>query len=290
VRIESFTDPSLKQDAEIQPDGTITLRLLNQVYAARTTVTQLQHEIERRYKQYYKQPAILVTPLKVDSKLEDLRSSIDLRYGYGGQSRQAKVTPEGSIQLPVVGSIPVQGLTLNELQTELEERFAAQIAALDITPVLLRRAPRYIYVVGEVPLPGRYELSGPTTVMQAISMAGGWNHGGNVWNTVIFRRGDDWRLMATKLDLRGSLYGHRPCPADEIWLNDSDIVLVPKTGILVAQNVIDLVFKQGVFKVVPFRLTAAYSTFRVSGVSPTVPLTPNIPTAPHIPVPVPSQQ
>lgn len=288
VRIESFTDPALNQNLTIQPDGTITLRLLNEVAAARTTVTQLQNEIERRYRKYYKEPAITVTPLKVDTKLEDLRSSVDLRYGYGGQSRRAKVTPEGTIQLPGIGSIPVQGLTLNELQTELEERFAARIAALDVTPVLLARAPRYVYVVGEVPLPGRYELSGPTTVMQAISMAGGWNHGGNVWNTVIFRRGDDWRLMATRLELRGPLYGHRPCPADEIWINDSDIVLVPKTGILVAQNVIDLVFTQGVFKVIPFKLTTSYNTFRVIGVSPVVPITP-VPTPPA-PVPVPGPQ
>ena len=27
----------------------------------------------------------------------------------------------------------------------------------------------------------------------------------------------------------GALLGVRPCPADEIWLRDSDIVLVPKT-------------------------------------------------------------
>ena len=44
--------------------------------------------------------------------------------------------------------------------------------------------------------------------------------------------------MATSLDLHGPLYGKRPCPADEIWLNDSDIVLVPKSGILVADNII----------------------------------------------------
>lgn len=288
VRVESFTDPALNQNLAIQPDGTITLRLLNEVYAARTTVTQLQNELESRYRKFYKQPAITVMPLKVNSKLEDLRSSVDLRYGYGGQSRRAKVTPEGTIQLPGLGSIPVQGLSLDEVREELEERYASRIAALDVTPVLTARAPRYVYVVGEVPLPGRYELSGPTTVMQAISMAGGWIHGGNVWNTVVFRRADDWRLMATRLDLRGPLYGHRPCPADEIWLNDSDIVVVPKTPIRVAQNVIDLLFTQGLFKVVPFRLNASYSTFRVIGVTPVVPITSGLPTpTPHVPPPTP---
>lgn len=288
VRVESFTDEMLNQDLTIQPDGTIMLRLLNQVYAARTTVAQLQNEIERRYKKYYREPAINVMPLKVNSKLEDMRSSVDLRYGYGGQSRHAKVTPEGTIQLPGIGSIPVQGLSLDEVRTELEERYATRIAALDVTPVLVTRARRYVYVLGEVRAPGRYELDGPTTVMQSISMAGGWIHGGNVWNTVVFRRGDDWRLMATRLDLRGPLYSRRPCPADEIWINDSDIVLVPKSRVLVAQNVIDLVFKQGLFKVVPFRLNTSYSTFRIIGLVPKVPITSGLPTPPtHIPGPTP---
>jgi polysaccharide export outer membrane protein len=59
--------------------------------------------------------------------------------------------------------------------------------------------------------------------------------------------------MATMLDLRGALYGHRPCPADEIWLNDSDIVVVPKSPILVADDIINLVFTRGIYGVVPFQ-------------------------------------
>ena len=101
-----------------------------------------------------------------------------------------------------------------------------------------------------------------TTAMQAISIAGGWIYGGNLWNTVVFRRGDDWRLLATKLDLRGPLYGKRPCPADEIWLNDSDIVLVPKHGILVADNIISLLFTQGLYGIAPFSTATTFSITR----------------------------
>ncbi|HVX59067.1 MAG TPA: polysaccharide biosynthesis/export family protein [Pirellulales bacterium] len=259
IRVESFTDEALNRDLIIQPDGTITLRLLGQVKATKRDVAQLRDEIEELYQQYYKTPAITVTPLRVNTRLEDLRATVDSRFGFGGQSRRARVTPEGTIQLPAVGSVPAQGLSLNELKRELDERYAAEVEGIEITPVLTTRAPRYVYVLGEVRLPGRYTLEGPTTVMQAISLAGGWNHGGNLWRTVVFRRGDDWRLMATMLDLRGPLYGHRPCPADEIWLNDSDIVLIPKTGILVANNVIDLIFTHGLYGIVPFGASTSFS-------------------------------
>lgn len=262
LRVESLSDALLNRELVVQPDGNITLPLINEVRATRHTIVQLREEIERRLRTFYKEPAITVTPLRLNTRLEDLRATSDARFGFGGQSRRARVTPEGTIQLPALGSVPVQGLTLMEVKRELTERLGRRFEGMEIMPVLTTRAPRYIYVLGEVRTPGRYELVGPTTVMQAISMAGSWVYGGNLWNVVVFRRGDDWRLLATKLDLRGPLYGKRPCPADEIWLNDSDIVLVPKSRILVADNIISLIFTQGLYGVAPFSGATTFSITR----------------------------
>jgi polysaccharide export outer membrane protein len=107
--------------------------------------------------------------------------------------------------------------------------------------------------------PGRFNLVGPTTVMQSIALAGGWNNGGNLREIVVFRRGDDWQLMATKLDMRGALIGKRPCPADEIWLRDSDIVVVPKSAILLTDDFIELVFTRGLYGVIPLNASYSYS-------------------------------
>lgn len=261
VRVESFTDPTLNRDLLIQPDGTITLRLIGQVKATRQTVVQLRETLEQAYVKYYKIPAITVTPLKVNTKLEDLRATVDARAGTGGQNRQARVTPEGTIALPAIGNVPVQGLTLGELKRELDERFAAEVEGIEVTPVLVTRAPRHAFVLGEVRNPGRLTLDGPTTVMQALSMAGGWNVGANTRQIVVFRRGDDWRLMATMLDLRGALYGKMPCPADEIWLNDSDVIIVPKSPILVADDIINLVFTRGIYGIAPYSVSTSFSFF-----------------------------
>jgi polysaccharide export outer membrane protein len=143
-------------------------------------------------------------------------------------------------------------LTLAELGHEIEARYTEVVDGIEVTPVLAQRAPRYVYVVGEVANPGRFTLDAPTSAMQSIALAGGWNVGANLRQVVIFRRAEDWRLMATKLDVRGALYGKRPCPADEIWLRDSDIVVVPKSPILVADDFIELVFSRGLYGVLPF--------------------------------------
>lgn len=259
VRVESFTDPALDRELIIQPDGTITLRLLGQIRATDRTVPQLRDELEELYTKFYKMPAITVTPLTVNTKLEDLRAAVDRRYGTGGQSQLVKITPEGTISLPAIGSVPAQGLTLTELQRELNERYWEQIEGIEVMPVLIQRAPRYVYVLGEVTAPGRHEMTGPTTVLQALAMAGSWNTGANLKQIVIFRRGDDWRLMATMVNLDPALFAKEPCPSGEIWLSDSDVIIVPKSPILVAADFIELAFTRGLYGVLPLDISMNFS-------------------------------
>jgi polysaccharide biosynthesis/export protein len=116
---------------------------------------------------------------------------------------------------------------------------------------LSQRAPRYVFVLGEVKTPGRFTLEGPTTLIGAIGMAGSWTVGANLRQVVVFRRGEDWRLLATMLDVNGALYGRRPVPADDIWLNDNDIVVVPKTPITVVDEFIGQFFTQGLYSAFP---------------------------------------
>ena len=160
----------------------------------------------------------------------------------------ARVT--GAVK-PAIGSVPVQGLTLGELREEINERYRQEVEGMDVVPVLAQRAPRYVFVLGEVGLPGRFELTGPTTMLQALSMAGSWNVGANLKQIVVFRRGEDWRLMATMVDLHAALHGNQPCPPGELWLSDSDVIIVPKSPILAADDFIDLVFTRGIYGVFP---------------------------------------
>jgi polysaccharide biosynthesis/export protein len=251
IRVESFTDSEIDRDLLIQPDGTITLRLLGQVHATGRTVTQLRDSLEKLYKEYYKVPSITVTPLKVNSKLEDLRATVDRRAGIGGQQQTVRVTPEGTVSLPAIGSVRAQGLTLSEFQDEINERYRQDIEGIQVIPILSQRAPRYVFIEGEVNNPGRFEMTGPTTALQAITMAGGWRVGANLRQIVVFRRGDDWRLLATMIDLEGALLGRTPCPKGEIWIDDSDVIIVPKSPILQADDFINLVFTRGIYGVFP---------------------------------------
>lgn len=261
IRVESLTgdtgqgpaeQDNIRRDLVIQPDGTISLPLLGQVRAAGSTIDNLRQDLEIRYQKYYKVPAITVTPIRVNTRLEALLNAVYARRANNaGGLPQMKVQPDGRVYLPGLGPICAQGLTVEELKNEIDARYEEVIPGVDVTPIILARAPRYVFVLGEVRSPGRFTLEGPTTLMGAIALAGGWNSGANLRQVVVFRRGDDWRMLATMLDIQGALYARRPAPADDIWLNDADIVVVPKSPILVVDEFINHFFTNGMYSMFP---------------------------------------
>ena len=105
-----------------------------------------ERNLEELYNEFYKEPTITVTPISVNTKLEDLRSTVDSRAGQGGQTFQTRVSPDGTVQLPAVGSTPAQGLTLTELEMEVDERYRAIVDGIEVTAVLVQRASRFVYV------------------------------------------------------------------------------------------------------------------------------------------------
>jgi polysaccharide export outer membrane protein len=252
LQISSASDASVNQERiTVLPDGTISLPLVGQIRAASKTISDLQDELNDAYLKYLKNPSILVQVIDGNTPLKDIRDAVDSRFGSGGQTRQSIVSPDGTVQLPVVGSVPAVGLTLDEIRREVNARYRDLAEGIEVTPVLLTRAPRFVYVIGQVAQPGRYELVGPTTVMQAIALAQGDLQGGNLRNVVVFRRDEQWRLTATRLDLAGAIYGRRPFPSDEIYLRDSDIVLLPRKPIQRLSEAADLYLTRTLYAIFP---------------------------------------
>ncbi len=252
VRIEILRDETMARELTIQPDGTILIPFVGRVMASDRSAEQLQRELTEKLTEHYKNPIVLITPVKVNTRLEDLRASVDRRSGNGGQSQLVRVSPDGTVQLPGVDQVQVQGLTLNEVKEEIDAAYQNRFGGIEVTPILVSRAPRLLYVLGQVNNPGRFEMQGPTSVMQAIALAGGWSNGANLRQVVVFRRDDDWRMKAVMLNLTGALYGNCPLPKDEIWLRDSDILLLPQRPIKVIDEAIQLVFTDGFYSMFPF--------------------------------------
>ena len=256
VLIESVSDADLQRGTlerglVIQPDGTITVRLLGQIHAAGLTVSQLRKVLESKYKKLYDEPSIDVTPVKTNTLAEDIRNAVGGASGLQQQALNITVMPDGEIRLPGIGGLCVQGFSLAELKREINLRYQELVVGLEAEPILTQQADHFVHVLGEVATPNRFQLNGPTTALGAIALAGGNLPGGNMRQVVIFRRAEDWRLISTMLDLQGAVYGKRPTPSDEIWLRDGDVVIVPAKPIQRIDNWIEQIFTNGIYRVAP---------------------------------------
>ncbi|MCC9656915.1 polysaccharide biosynthesis/export family protein [Rhodopirellula halodulae] len=249
---EKLTRGTLERGLEIQPDGTLTLRFIGQIHAAGQTIDQLRDLLNERYEEYYPDPSIDVTPVATGNVARQIREAISGSEGFNPQQTVQTITPEGTIRLPRLGAVPAQGLTLSELKREIILRYDSMSAGLDVEVVLEQQAPHYVYVLGEVAAPGRFEIDAPTTVLGGMALAGSYVPGANLRQVVIFRRGPNWELLSTMLDLRGALLAKQSHPADEIWLQDGDVVIVPPSPIRLFDRFVSQVFTEGIYGIVPF--------------------------------------
>lgn len=258
IMIESLEDGTninrgtLERGIEIQQDGTISLRLIGRVHAVGLTLDQLQDLLIKNYKKFFDKPTIDVSPVVTNVAVEDIRSAIGGAGGFNEQSISRTVTPDGTIALPKIGEVLVQGLGINEIKQEVNLRYQVVATGLDVEVALETQAPHFVSVLGEVQAAGRFEMQGPTTVLSALALAGGRRTGGNLRQVVVFRRADDWRLLSTVLDIRKAVLGKDPLPRNEIWLRDGDVVIVPTSPIQRFDNFVSMVFTQGIYGVIPF--------------------------------------
>jgi polysaccharide export outer membrane protein len=89
-------------------------------------------------------------------------------------TREVPVRPDGKISFPLLDDILAAGLTPLELKTTLTEKLRQFVSDPRIT-VMVQEVNSYkVYLMGEVVTQGALVLKNRTTLVQAISMAGGF--------------------------------------------------------------------------------------------------------------------
>ena len=89
--------------------------------------------------------------------------------------KQVIVLPDGSITLPLVGRVEVAGLSTPEAEQRVTEKLKKYLPNPVVTIVIVGIDGNRAYVIGKVLKPGPLLISGPLTVLQAISIAGGFD-------------------------------------------------------------------------------------------------------------------
>ena len=155
---------------------------------------------------------------------------LDIKFFYNPElNEQVTVRPDGRISLQLVREIIAAGLTPAELTDLLTKKYAAELKKPEVTVIVRSFGGHKIYVDGEVTKPGMFSLMGFTTVLQAISQAGGMKDSARMSEVVLIRRGAGNKPLALQVNAQQVIDGTDM--SQDIALKPYDIVFVPKSPI-----------------------------------------------------------
>lgn len=139
------------------------------------------------------------------------------------------VAPDGSITFPYIGTQSIKGLTLPRIQDHIQNQLANGYIKYPVVAVYLKESRSRKYLVyGEVMRPGAYPIEDNTTVLRAISIAGGFTKFGSPNRVKVLRErkgGTGYEPM--KVDLKAAMDGR----------NDQDLVLQPGDMVVVSEGI-----------------------------------------------------
>ena len=144
-------------------------------------------------------------------------------------TQQVRVGADGKAPLALLGDISVAGMTAQEaaetIARELRDR--KFLLRPQVNVLVKEFSSQGVSVTGEVQHPGIYQVLGPRTLLDVVSMAGGLTNVADTRITVKRRDGAEEKIMA-KLqadDADTSL-------ANNVQIFPGDLVLVPRAGVV----------------------------------------------------------
>ena len=142
-------------------------------------------------------------------------------YGSDEKTEEVFVNREGIVVLPLLGPVNVTGMTYGEASKYIQDKAKSELIGTQINISIREVRAVGVYVLGEAYKPGKYLLSGLSTVTNALFISGGVNKKGSLRNIQIKR---DNKTVATydfyDFLLKGSL-------DSEVTLQDGDIIFIP---------------------------------------------------------------
>ncbi|TRU24374.1 MAG: polysaccharide export protein [Microcystis aeruginosa Ma_SC_T_19800800_S464] len=138
------------------------------------------------------------------------------------------VDPDGNFLVPILGRIPVLGLTLDEVQTKIRLELGRKYLREEpeVIAVLTAARPVQLTILGEVQRPGFYSVAPNTPLAQVLLAAGGGTPRADLRSIVVRRVLVDGTVLEEKLDLYTPLVKGDRLP--DLRLQGGDAVIVSK--------------------------------------------------------------
>ncbi|MFV1950514.1 MAG: polysaccharide biosynthesis/export family protein [Nitrospinota bacterium] len=174
---------------------------------------------------------IIISPSKViageDGYVIGVEDVLEVTvWGNQALSHTVTVRPDGKISLPLIDDVQAGGLSPIQLRDSITERLKEFVDDPDVTVIVSEINSFKIFINGEVVRPGMYRLQSKTTILEAISLAGGFTPWASPNRITVVRKGKDGekriRVKYNKI-IKGK------DPEGNILLKPGDTIIVPRS-------------------------------------------------------------
>ena len=155
---------------------------------------------------------------------------LDLRYRYTPEFNETMtIQPDGFVVLTLVGDLKLEGLTLDQAREAISEKVSTRLRDPEVSLTLKDFQKPYFVVAGQVGHPGKFEMRGRVTAVEAITVAGGFTEKSKHSQVILYRRISPDLAEAKLLDMKSIMTasGMREDPE----LRPGDFLVVPQNAI-----------------------------------------------------------
>jgi polysaccharide biosynthesis/export protein len=155
---------------------------------------------------------------------------IEVLYRYTPEfNATVAVQPDGYVSLPLIGEVKAAGLTLEEAAAQVRAKAGERLADPDVTVVLKDYVKPYFVVSGEVGHPGRFDMHGKVSLIEAIAIGGGVKDSGKRTQVVLVHKTGGDMAEVRVLDLRKLM--SPSSVLEDVEVRTGDLIVVPRNAL-----------------------------------------------------------
>ncbi|MCK4508194.1 MAG: SLBB domain-containing protein [Desulfuromonadales bacterium] len=153
-------------------------------------------------------------------------------YDHPDLSTVARIGNDGSIIFPLAGKLVIGGMSTSIAAAVIAKKLDGEYIINPQVSVFVEQfKSKKIVIIGEIVKPGLYELSGPTSLLELISLAGGPTRGAGQSATIVrVHKGDESNKETITVNVADLIKsGHEVV---DVPLKDGDTVTISKAGVV----------------------------------------------------------
>lgn len=134
-----------------------------------------------------------------------------------------RVSPSGYISLPIAGMVRAKGLSEMQLRDSITIKLRPHVTGPRVSVAVAEANSYVVFFTGRVQKPGTFHLDGRTTLLQGLSLAGGWSDN-DATRIIIVRETPEGVKKRFESGLENVRRGN--AFVDNFWLERGDLVII----------------------------------------------------------------